>query len=569
MTSTGAMYPLPAASEIASKGGQLITGLGGAVTDAKLQATLARVVMQELSPVFIAYLEGNLLYANSGYLRLFGIAPHGATDIDVHLAELRHEVGEVMTELRGPSGRLVAQRSFPTPSGQAHYRVQYFPVFDGGDRLVAIGGVYYEITAQVTTVERLRATQETFNDILRSASDWVWETDENDRISFISERITEIIGQPTAIIVGRRLADLGVPTEEPGGAAAFQKALTARTPFRSQTLDMPGRDGRLRRHHLSGVPIFHLKSGRFAGFRGTGTDVSAQYVAEEASRISRRQLEEALGELNRKNLHLDLALGQAQVAAKAKGEFLANMSHELRTPLNAVIGFADLIAQRSFGPNVDRYVEYASLIVKAGNHLLSIVNDILDASRLESNLLRVDLEPAGLASIIDEALSLVAARATEKRIVIAYDSATADMMLMVDRVRAVQIFVNLLSNGVKFTPAGGRVGIDIGQMENGQARIVVWDTGPGVPVDKHEAIFAPFYQIHEHSYSRPHEGAGLGLPISRQLARLMNGDVAVEGAAGQGARFAVNLPMATNEAIERTAARQRAAARPDESGVAG
>jgi signal transduction histidine kinase len=517
---------------------ELVSGMGGSLVDTHLQAALARVVMHELSPVFIAYLEGNLLYANNAYLKLFGLASASSADIDAHLASLREDVSGILAGLRADSRRLGMQRAFPTAAGMTHYRIQYFPVFDAADRLVALGGVYYDITAQVTTTERLRATQESFNDVLRSASDWVWETDEDGRVSFISDRITEVMGRPPALIIGKQLASLGAPPTD-----AVEAALTSRTPFRNVVLDIVDREARKRPHVVSGVPFFHLKTGRFAGFRGTGTDVSAQHAAEQASLESRRELESALSELNSKNLHLDVALEQAQAAIRAKSEFLANMSHELRTPLNAIIGFADVIALQRFGPNLDRYSEYAAYILKAGNHLLNILNDILDISRLEGDLVAIDVAAVPLQDIVDEALSLVKMRAEQRQIELMPARAPADCALMVDQTRAIQIVVNLLGNAVKFTPNGGKIGIDV-DMHGGMVDVTVWDTGPGIPPEKQEAIFAPFVQIHDSSYSRPHEGVGLGLSISRHLARLMKGSLKVENGPEGGARFTASLPRA-------------------------
>jgi signal transduction histidine kinase len=517
---------------------QLVSGMGGSLVDTHLQAALARVVMHELSPVFIAYLEGNLLYANNAYLKLFGLAGASSADIDAHLASLREDVAGILASLRADSRRLGLQRAFPTAAGMTHYRIQYFPVFDAADRLVALGGVYYDITAQVTTTERLRATQESFNDVLRSASDWVWETDEDGRVSFISDRITEVLGKPPALIIGKQLASLGAPPTD-----AVDTALGARTPFRNVVLDIVDREQQRRPHVVSGVPFFHLKTGRFAGFRGTGTDVSAQHAAEQASIESRRELESALSELNSKNLHLDVALEQAQAAIRAKSEFLANMSHELRTPLNAIIGFADVIAAQRFGPNLERYSEYASYILKAGNHLLNILNDILDISRLEGDLVAIDLAPVPLDDIVGEALSLVRMRAEQRQLELMPGRSPPDCALMVDQTRAIQIVVNLLGNAVKFTPTGGKIGIDV-EMRGPMVDVTVWDTGPGIPPEKQEAIFAPFVQIHDSSYSRPHEGVGLGLSISRHLARLMKGTLRVENGASGGARFTVSLPRA-------------------------
>ncbi len=161
------MSPVQDAPKLPAKatGAKLVTGLDGVPGDMIVQGALARIVLQELSPIFIAYLEGNVLFANTAYMRLFGLTPSATHEIDAHLGELREEVNDILAALKEPSGRLTTQRSFPVGSGNAHYRVQYFPVFDVGDRLVGIGGVYYDVSAQVTAIDRLRVTQESFNDV--------------------------------------------------------------------------------------------------------------------------------------------------------------------------------------------------------------------------------------------------------------------------------------------------------------------------------------------------------------------------------------------------------------------
>ncbi len=537
--------PLPT---LVDRPAQLVSAVGPTAVDMGVQSALARVVLHELSPVFIVYLDGNVLYANHSYLRLFKLSPDDAQAINAHVAELREAVSDMLAQLREGAEHLTSQRSFPTASGAEHYRVQYFPVFDSGDRLIAIGGAYYDITTQVTAVDRLRATQESFNDVLRATSDWVWETDDQGRLAFISERITEISGHPPTALLGKHLLSLGESPADVAAEDGVAAALARHAPFRNRPLDITDREGKVRRHSLSGVPFFHMKNGRFLGFRGTGTDMSAQHAAEEASHQARARLEMALAELNRKNLDLDLALERAQVAARAKGEFLANMSHELRTPLNAIIGFADIISRQSFGPDLQRYVEYAGYIVKAGHHLLSIISDVLDVSRIESNALKIELAPTSLFDLLRQSLSLVENQAAERQLTIERDFGDEDVGIEVDATRAIQVLVNLLANAVKFSPDGGRMGVKVRRAADNLIEVEVWDAGPGIRREYQEAIFEPFFQVHEDSYTRPHQGAGLGLPISRQLARMMGGDVRVESAPGKGSRFTASFRLAETKA---------------------
>jgi PAS domain S-box-containing protein len=516
----------------------LITGEAG-LDAAGLDRSLVRVIVAQAVPLYVFWPRTRAFFANTAYLDLRAIAGDGG-GLERSARRLDDEITEALHELSRAGAPASLARSLQEPNGR-HFRVVYAALREDDGAILALAAIHHDVSVQIATIDKLRVTRDTFNDVLRSASDWVWETDEKGTLTFVSDRITEIAGRPPAMLLGKKLTSLGEepPDVEPptlGGAMA------GRAPFRRRVLDVAGPDGKIRRLHVSAVPYFRQTDGQFAGFRGTGTDVSDQHVAERASAASRRALEGALAELHHKNLSLDLALEQAEAAARAKGEFLANMSHELRAPLNAIIGFADIIAQRSFGDAIDRYSEYARDILTAGRHLLNIINDILDVSRLESTVLKADPAPTPLDAVIGESLAIVSARALARGLTIERPPARPEIVLFVDHTRALQILVDLLANAVKFTPSGGRVGIAVEERGANQMAVSVWDTGPGIARDKQEAIFTPFFQIHDDTYSRPHEGVGLGLSIARDLARLMNGDLTVQSEPGQGARFTVTFP---------------------------
>ena len=241
------------------------------------------------------------------------------------------------------------------------------------------------------------------------------------------------------------------------------------------------------------------------------------------------------------------ALEKSQAAARAKNEFLANMSHELRTPLNAIIGFAEVIADRTFGEDPTRYAAYASDIKRAGTHLLQIISDVLDLSRIENNRITMDIGAVRLADIMDEAKALIVKPARDKGIDLAGMTLARNYVLRADRTRALQILINLLNNAVKFTPTGGAIGINTAAVDSGSAvDITVWDTGPGIPPEKQEAIFGAFFQVQDKAYTRGHEGLGLVLAIARHLARVMGGDIKVLSLPGHGSRFVVRLPLVSS-----------------------
>jgi PAS domain S-box-containing protein len=447
----------------------------------------------------------------------------------------------MIDEVKRSGRRVVRAEQIDFPSQSRFYRAHHFPVFRAGT-LAAVAGVYYDITSQTQALSKARESQTRLDDVLRSTSDWVWETSAEGVITFISDRITEILGRPPAALVGRRLLDFGRFPDLPRPRRG-ELFLEAR-PFRNRLFEIRDSEGKTRQIHLSGVPIFSPETGKLAGYRGTGTDISAQRRAEDLATKSQRELEETLEELQNKNRQLEAALDQVLIANRAKGEFLATMSHELRTPLNAIIGFAEVILLNTFGEMPAKYQTYVKEIINAGRHLLTKIEEILDVARAESNTLTIEPRPVSLTSIIDEALQHVTMRAAEKNIDISRVKVDRDWTLMADPERARQIFANLLSNAVKFTPDKGAVGLDIYPAPGNMLAVTVWDTGMGIPPEKQEQIFESFHQIHEGVLRRVQEGTGLGLTVARHLAILMGGTITLDSRPGHGSRFTVTLPLA-------------------------
>ncbi|RME63999.1 MAG: sensor histidine kinase, partial [Alphaproteobacteria bacterium] len=299
-------------------------------------------------------------------------------------------------------------------------------------------------------------------------------------------------------------------------------------------------DGATRIFHISGVPVFDGR-GRYAGYRGAGLDVTDVYQARAEAKGAQARLGETLAELGRARLELSRAATQAEHSTHAKEQFLAIVNHELRTPLNAIIGFADAMRMQLFGALGERYQGYCRDILDASQHLLGLIEDILDASDFGHGTDALALADVKLADVLDEARALVEARAVTKRIDIGAVRADADWRVRADRRRLKQILVNLLANAVKFTPIGGTVGVDVAR-DGADVAITVWDTGIGIAPDKHEAVFGKFEQLAGHAYARSHEGTGLGLHISRALARAMGGDIRLDSAPDTGSRFSIILP---------------------------
>ena len=240
--------------------------------------------------------------------------------------------------------------------------------------------------------------------------------------------------------------------------------------------------------------------------------------------------------------------GASHAATAAKNAFLGKMSHEMRTPLNAIIGFAEMSESQPFGPLDQRYVAYLRNIGNAARHLSGMIGDLLE---LASGFVGPTPDADGvvsLAPLLAEASAAVAGLAARRGIDLGAVAARDDWCVAADRDRMHRICVNLLDNAVKFTEPGGRVGVEIEVAdEPGMLDIVFWDTGVGIATDRLDRIFESFHQVDPDTLHQPTNGAGLGLAVARHLARQMNGDIRVDSAFGEGARFTLRLRAAAAE----------------------
>lgn len=240
---------------------------------------------------------------------------------------------------------------------------------------------------------------------------------------------------------------------------------------------------------------------------------------------------------------LEASKVEAELASKAKSEFIANMSHELRTPLNAIIGFSDMLATKT-ATSPEKVVQYSTYIQEAAEHLLALINGILDVSKIQAGKLSVDLEPTGLSTILAQCLLITDAKAKEKNISIESHGAENLPLLLADPLRLKQILINLLSNAVKFTPEWGRIRVDAQVKSEDFIMISVTDTGPGMTLSEVETAMSPFGQV-ESGFSKRHEGTGLGLPIAFALSKLHGGDLQIQSTKGSGTRVSIFIPLAT------------------------
>jgi len=274
-------------------------------------------------------------------------------------------------------------------------------------------------------------------------------------------------------------------------------------------------------------------AGRLIGFAKVTRDLSERRAAEQRAILDARRVAES------------------EAANRAKSGFLAVMSHELRTPLNAIAGYTQLLEMGVPGAINDQQREILQRLARSNRHLLGLINDILNLARIEAGRIEYRTEDALLADLVQEILPMLQPQLARKGL--RYEENIApELAVRVDREKTQQIFINLLGNAVKFTPPGGVVRIDAEPSEERPCalRVSVHDTGVGIPADKLESIFDPFVQV-DASHTRTTEGSGLGLSISRELARGMGGELEASSTSREGSTFILTLPRAGVPVSER------------------
>lgn len=380
-----------------------------------------------------------------------------------------------------------------------------------------------------------RSTQPSsrWRDMLRSAVDWLWETDAQLNITFVMPVDVSTGTVPSQLTTGHNLNNL--PGFESGISRSPSNAIKSRQPFRRESIALIVGDGVSVDYQLTGIPYFDDNSGRFGGYRGTGTLTPSALGPNRRSALATGQPAETTDGTGSSKVRPER--NPTTTSDEELQERFASVAHELRTPLNAILGFSSVMKDRHFGDDKGRYQEYGQYIHDSSVHLLDVVNSLVELAMNDNDQQSIRDEAIDVAELAASALRMLGEEAKSAKVSVGNELPAGLRQVRGDRRAVRQILLNLLSNAIKYTPQEGSAGIECEEV----LKLTVWDTGLGIAPEDQEKVFERSYRAPEVRLDKP--GSGLGLAISRGLARAMGGEITLESEPGQGSRVSLWLSL--------------------------
>jgi signal transduction histidine kinase len=510
-----------------------ITALKSAQAAAEAAEQLLRDAVDSISAGFVIYdADDRLVLCNQHYRELYEshgelIVP-GARFEDMVRASLA--AGQIPDAIGNEEAwlamRLRQHRQGETTIEERRADGRWVLITERNTRVGGVAGMRIDITDLKDAQARAEAAQARMEDFADAATDWFWEADVDGNLTYLSEPFEAATGISVASRIGAKRLDINreLDPENPGWDEHLRTVFD-KDKFRDFVMTVQTPKG-MKHLSVSGKPLLGV-DGDFQGYRGTTRDVTVEI---DAQRTLARQKEE-----------LAATAEQLKAANAAKSMFLANMSHELRTPLNAVLGFSEIMRDARIGPLSPKYKEYACDIHDAAGHLLEIINDVLETSKMEAGQITLREDWIELIDLINECRTLLSEKAEEGNVALGIDLQERLPTVFADRLRLKQALLNILSNAVKFTAPGGSVTVSIERPDNGGLTIVIADTGIGMKSTDIALAMEPFRQL-DSSFTRRYQGTGLGLPLAKAFVELHKGTLEIASEPAKGTTIRIGLP---------------------------
>ncbi len=540
------------------------------------EARLKAIINNAPEVIYVKDMEGRYVLLNNKFESLFRIGAEniiGKTDHDVFPKEMADAFRLNDREVIAKQTTMTFEEVAPHADGMHTYISNKFTLNDSSGAPYAICGISTDITERKITEDILRKNQASLMNAQRIAHLGNWDWDIVTNKAYCSEEMDRIFGfEPGGF--GRNYEALMKtvhPDDRERLEQAMREAVQGIRPFNiDRRVVLP--DGVVRVVHEEGGVAFDA-NGKPVRMVGTIQDVTERSELERQLREYAETLEQKIRE---RTAELEDAKQTAEYANRAKSDFLANMSHELRTPLNAIIGFSSILADGMSDPVTDEQADFLRNIESSGKHLLTLINDILDLSKVEAG--KMELEPSEfwVKDLIERCLVMFKEKSLKHGIHVEYAVEEALETIIADEMKIKQILVNLLSNAFKYTPEGGSVRVRARRVERDEGRgtrdekeqssvviaseasgrpssieISVADTGPGIKPEDITKLFQPFQQL-ETTITRKYPGTGLGLNLCKKFVELHGGAIWVESEVGKGSKFIFAIPiMRKNNACEK------------------
>lgn len=488
--------------------------------------------------VFQTDRDGVLRYVSPSAQALYGQPPQDMTGqafVECVAPEHRAQAAQMLASVMGGETlrnvELCALRRdgvrFPSEANVTPIRI------DGA--VTGAQGVLRDISERRRAEAAVRDNEARLRNLTAHTAALICELDAEGRVRFANRS-----GPPERPLVGTLGRDWVPPERRADFDRALQQVLSTGD-RQAMVLTMPDADGD-ERHYL--ITLAAAPAGGQVRAVSTATDITDLKLAEEALLDANRRLEVRVRE---RTAALEAARDEAQRANLAKSEFLSRMSHELRTPMNAILGFAQILEMADLAPKHQRW---AGQIHRAGEHLLRLIDELLDLARIEVGRLAVHAESLELGQVLQDAVSMCEASLQGKDVTLEIEPGAAPILVRADPTRLRQILVNLISNAIKYNRPGGRVRLGRRVLDEKSAVLTVSDTGLGIPAGRLPRLFVPFERLGREDSTIP--GAGIGLALSKGLAELMGGELGVESAEGEGSTFWIKLPRTTEATAQGT-----------------